>query len=132
MRTLRFIGMALFALVLCVNFAACSDDEEESSNTLAGTTWKITSSTEDDGIIGTEITFNSNGTFAMSRNGWTYSTWLLNGEELTLIVGESVPDDYMRGVISVNGNAATFTYHWGDVDGEWEDNENYTMTLQKQ
>lgn len=30
MKTLRFIGMALLAIVLCVNFSACSDDDEDS------------------------------------------------------------------------------------------------------
>ena len=29
MKTFRFIGMALLAVVMCVNFAACSDDDEE-------------------------------------------------------------------------------------------------------
>ena len=29
MKTLRFIGMALSAVILSVNFAACSDDDED-------------------------------------------------------------------------------------------------------
>lgn len=29
MKTLRFIGMALFAVLMCVNFASCSNDENE-------------------------------------------------------------------------------------------------------
>ncbi|MDE6823062.1 MULTISPECIES: lipocalin family protein [Bacteroides] len=42
MKTLRFIGMAIVAVIMCVNFAACSDDEDESGNaaSLIGT-WKI-------------------------------------------------------------------------------------------
>lgn len=40
MKTLRFIGMALLAVVLCVNFAACSDDDEDSlPSSIAGTEW---------------------------------------------------------------------------------------------
>ena len=41
MKTLRFIGMALLAVVLCVNFAACSDDDEDAAlpSSLAGTEW---------------------------------------------------------------------------------------------
>ena len=31
MKTLRFIGMALLAVVLCVNLTACSDDDEPES-----------------------------------------------------------------------------------------------------
>ena len=131
MKTLRFLGMTLLMVMLAVNFTACSDDEDEPSNTLAGTTWEIKSSSENNEMIGIEITFKSDGTFAMSRNGWTYSNWSLNGEVLTLTVGEGIPDDYMRGSISINENTATYTYHWGDVNGEWEDNENYTITLQR-
>lgn len=41
MKTLRFIGMALLAIVLCVNFAACSDDDDEpqTPSNLIGTVW---------------------------------------------------------------------------------------------
>lgn len=44
MKTLRFIGMALIAVIMCVNFAACSDDEEDDKSggaaNLVGK-WKI-------------------------------------------------------------------------------------------
>lgn len=45
MKTLRLIGMALLAVVLCVNFTACSDDDDESLATenLEGT-WGLTHS----------------------------------------------------------------------------------------
>ena len=41
MKTLRFIEMALLAVVLCVNFAACSDDDDEpqTPSNLIGTVW---------------------------------------------------------------------------------------------
>ena len=32
MKTFRLIGMALLAIVMCVNFASCSDDDEPSKN----------------------------------------------------------------------------------------------------
>ena len=32
MRTLRFIGMAIVAVIMSVNFAACSDDDDEDNN----------------------------------------------------------------------------------------------------
>ena len=53
MKTLRFFGMALVAVILSVNFVACSDDDDESSNaaSLVGT-WKIVKSVSDEG--GTE------------------------------------------------------------------------------
>lgn len=45
MKTLRLIGMALFAIVLCVSFASCSDDDDEPQNPsdLIGTVWIGTS-----------------------------------------------------------------------------------------
>lgn len=41
MKTLKFIEMALLAVVLCVNFAACSDDDDEpqTPSNLIGTVW---------------------------------------------------------------------------------------------
>ena len=134
MKTLRFVGMALLAVALCVNLSACSDDDEGQGQggPLAGTTWRIATSEEGAGMVGIEITFRSDGTFAMSRDGWAYSKWSLDGDVLTLTVGESGPDDYMEGTVIINGDDATYTYHWGDVDGEWEDNVSYTMTLRKQ
>lgn len=32
MKTLRLIGMALIAVIMCVNFVACSDDDDEETN----------------------------------------------------------------------------------------------------
>lgn len=32
MKTFRLIGMALLAVVMCVNFTSCSDDDEHSKN----------------------------------------------------------------------------------------------------
>lgn len=32
MKTFRLIGMALLAIVMCVNFTSCSDDDEPSKN----------------------------------------------------------------------------------------------------
>ena len=32
MKTFRLIGMALLAVVMCVNFASCSSDNDEESN----------------------------------------------------------------------------------------------------
>lgn len=38
MKTFRLIGMALFAIMMCVNFTACSsDDEENFESSLIGT-----------------------------------------------------------------------------------------------
>ena len=43
MKTLRFIGMALVAVILSVSFTACSDDDEDESGSAASLVgkWKI-------------------------------------------------------------------------------------------
>ncbi len=60
MKTLRFIGMAIVAIIMSVNFAACSDDDEEGNNgnnPLVGT-W-----IDDDGSYEAIIwKFNADGT----------------------------------------------------------------------
>ena len=74
MKTLRFIGMAIIAVIMSVNFVACSsddDDENKSDSPLVGT-WIMTKSIKDgrtripgqngfDGGLG--LVFSANGTF---------------------------------------------------------------------
>ena len=65
MKTLRLIGMALLAVVLCVNLAACSDDDDDNpgqgNNPLVGT-WISEPSTVDIQHSYFQIVFNGNGT----------------------------------------------------------------------
>ena len=47
MKTVRYIGMALIAMVLCVGLASCSDDDEDgdkiyTNEELVGTSWRGT------------------------------------------------------------------------------------------
>ena len=45
MKTFRLIGMALLAVVMCMNFTSCSDDEEEQGETYSiEGTWLLQSS----------------------------------------------------------------------------------------
>ena len=62
MRTLRFIEMALIAVIMSVSFTACSDDDKDDkqSNTVIGT-WQVTTSTYSE-EVGDTYTFYSNGT----------------------------------------------------------------------
>ena len=96
MKTFRFIGMALLAIVMCVNFASCSDDEEEQGETYSiEGTWLLQSSkgyiensndknTWDESYpdlqeTKLEITKNSNGKIYFQRV--LFSRWLkLMGE----------------------------------------------------
>lgn len=41
MKTLRLVGIAILAIMLCVNFTACSEDEDFNTSSLEGT-WGMT------------------------------------------------------------------------------------------
>lgn len=47
MKTLRFIGMAIIAVIMSVNFAACSSDDENKSDSPLVGTWMMTKSIKD-------------------------------------------------------------------------------------
>lgn len=133
MKTLRFIGMALLAVVLCVNFAACSDDDENeppvTPSTLAGTTWKITASDEN-GMEGATFAFKTDGTISVNPSMWSKVTYSVNGSDLKIVFND---DDYIQGVVSINGNSATYKYKWYDIDGNVQGSgTQHSMTLQKQ
>lgn len=57
MKTLRLIGTTLLMVVLCLNFTACGDDDDDDpSNPLVGV-WQ-----NDEGHEHLRLTFNANGT----------------------------------------------------------------------
>ena len=41
MKTLRFIGMAVVAIIMSLNFAACSDDDEDIDVSQLEGTWGL-------------------------------------------------------------------------------------------
>ena len=72
MKTLRFIGMAIIAVIMSVNFAACSSDDENKSDSPLVGTWMMTKSIKDghtripgqNGFdSGLGLVFSANGTF---------------------------------------------------------------------
>ena len=72
MKTLRFIGMAVIAVIMSVNFAACSSDDENKSDSPLVGTWMMTKSIKDghtripgqNGFdSGLGLVFSANGTF---------------------------------------------------------------------
>lgn len=138
MKTLRYIGIAIFAVVMCVNFAACSsdDNEENDSNTLVGT-WKITAADEEE-MINVIVTFKQDGsaTFTSSNpdfDSWPYIKYTYNNNNLKIYFSESpTPDDLIEGPLTINGNTATYQYTWKDAAGKWEDDQKYNMSLQRQ
>lgn len=122
-------GMVLVAIVMSVNFAACSDDDDESGTSIEGT-WKFTSSTDEDLRSGS-FTFKSDGSMIWDDGEETSSnnTYALKGNNLKIVLEQ---DDYLEGTISISGKQATYKYTWHDNDGKWNDDTEYTMTLVKQ
>ena len=101
--------MALIAVIMCVNFVACSDDDEEANATIEGT-WKYTSSSDEDMRSGS-FTFKSNGSLVWADEEETSSncSYTLNGSNLKIILNQ---DDYIEGTITISKNQATYKYTW--------------------
>lgn len=130
MKTLRFIGMAIVAVIMSINFAACSDDDEKEATTTIEGTWKYTSSSDEDLRSGT-FTFKNDGGLVWNDGEETSSncSYTLSNNKLKIVLNQ---DDYIEGTITISNNQATFKYTWHDYAGEWNDDTEYTMTLVKQ
>lgn len=110
MKTLRFIGMALLAVVLSMNFAACSDDEEKAPfpNSIAGTEWAGTDSYDYiiDVVFGTstckiKVQEPDGSDYYDSTSSYTYDPstgWITAKYKNTQVNGQ------------VKGNIMTFDY----------------------
>ena len=61
MKTFRLIGMALLAVVMCVNFTSCSNDDEEESNGGKSTQELLQGVCMIDSIVPSIRAVNSNG-----------------------------------------------------------------------
>ena len=92
MKTLRLIGTTLLMVVLCLNFTACGDDDEE--NSIVGT-WK--SEVADSYGYTVAFTFNSDGS----------GIW----EEFK----DNKPQDSEAFTYTVKGDKVTFTWEDGEV-----------------
>lgn len=140
MKTLRKIGLAIMAIVLCVGISACSSDDDDNNTGLAGTTWKIVSISDIDGELedlqNATITLNANGTitFSPANVGWSYAHWTYNAPTMKFTLGEDEPDDCIVGSFTISGNTAKWDYYWEDTLGHWsgKDGKHGTITLQKQ
>lgn len=80
-------------------------------------------------MIGVTFTFNNDNSVTTNTVIWSKVTYSLSGNKLSIFFED---DDYITGTISINGNTASYKYHWVDVHGEWNDDDKiYTMTLTK-
>lgn len=152
MKTLRFIGMAIIAVIMSVNFAACSDDDEEdnkpNSEKIVGQ-WILTyeegyitdptypednqewSHAPKDEIeyLG-NLTFRADGTFVESDldNSELWSgKWKLSNNLLTLTGGDEVEDTSELKVLEVSANKLVLEYYLRDT----EDRVEYSKTTYK-
>ena len=99
MRTFRMIATSLLMVVLCLNFVACSDDDEKdnpspypTAEELVGTVWGGTNADKD--VYATlKYEYNAeNGKFSSSYEGMTIAgeithkamTFTIEGEKITL------------------------------------------------
>lgn len=123
----------LFLLVLPLAFAvtSCSDDDEPSSDNLAGTKWEVVSASDEDVAAGLTIEFKKDGNCVFTPSEWSYAKWSATDGKLKIVLGEGEPDDYMEGSFTISDKTATYTYSWYDYDGKWGGDETYTMTLKK-
>lgn len=109
MKTLRYIGMALLAVILCVNTTACSDDNDENSSipTLVDLVGSVWSGTDPEGY-NVEVTIESATTISVAVSGNGYegeSTHTFTYDEETGIARFTY--DGVDCVASISGNSMT-------------------------
>ena len=142
MKTLRFIGMAISAVIMSVNFIACSsDDNNDNENTNLLGTWKCSSTLPyeehtaaqgGDGFReGLKIKFIQNnkcfidywghGFYTGSGyiNNPTESDWDSEEGDKWLLSGNNLTVmegdlDRWVGTVTIKGNEMTFTYKYQD------------------
>lgn len=121
MKTFRMVGMALIAILMCVSFSSCSNDDEDEFK-LSGPyatkiigTWEITHF--GDGKVWipwtkktTSATFNSNGTYSgQGYFGTGTGTFELSNSHITCYVDGEIFIQY--DVVSIENNIAVLTMY---------------------
>ena len=152
MRTLRLIGFAIIAIVMSVNFAACSDDDEDIDvNQLEGT-WGLTRTEgyyyEEGERISWDETFDpenptedcekvviskvSDNTYSMVHYGYSNNKWnqyetekfTLNGDNM-LPVDEEDVDVSSAKIVTANSKELAIELRGTDEDGDFYDKMTY-------
>ena len=122
MKTFKLIGMALIAVLMCVNFVACSSSDDEEVLELTGPyatkiigTWEVTH--YGDGKVWipwtnktTTATFNSDGTYSgRGYFGTGKGTFKLSNSHITCYIEGEVFIQY--DILSVEGDIAVLTMY---------------------
>ena len=101
--------MAIVAVIMSVNFTACSDDDEDDkqSNTIIGT-WEVTGDSDSDeeyNGIGEIYTFYSNGTVLneWENDFYTYN-YKLNSDNTILSIDYEDGDGYEEMYLEITDN----------------------------
>lgn len=100
MKTFRLIGIAIMAILISVNFASCSsDDDEEETNSeykaLLGS-WQM-SEQDGDILVTSSFIFNSNGTYSF--------TYAENGDSDEVYTGKFTYDANSHKITRYEGNS---------------------------
>ena len=116
MKTFRLIGMALIAILMCVSFVSCSNDDEDGldisgpySTKIIGT-WKLTHLGDGNVWIPwtkqtTSATFNSDGTYSgRGYFGTGTGTFKLSHSHVTCYVDGEIFMQY--DIVSIDDNIA--------------------------
>ena len=114
MKTLRFIGMAIVAIIMSVNFVACSDDDDD--NPIVGV-WQ-----NDDEDEHLRLTFNADGSgeeyLFWDNDSESYRhqfTYTYDSATSTLVITYE-DGDTTKATVSFNGNTMTLA-HYDDKEG---------------
>ena len=131
MKTLRFIGMAIVAIIMSVNFVACSDDDDDIDVSQLEGTWGLVHDTgweesdgDKDSWDDTHIPNNpccmdcsklvikkiSDNTYSVDSYYYNHSDWTYEGNQ----------------TISINGNTVTIN-KTNTASGFFESDENTTI-----
>ena len=114
MKTLRLIGMTLLMVVLCLNFTACGDDDDDDpSNPIVGV-WQ-----NDDEGEHLRWTFRNDGSgeehlfYDDDSESYTYQfAYTYDSTASTLIINYD-DDDTDKYTININGNSMTAKNEYG-------------------
>jgi len=117
MKTFRFFGMALLAVLISVNFAACSSDDdptEEKDETGITGTWKGKFNYGGDDYQILTLTFSSDGKYTKIREGHE------DGEDYS---------NTFKGTYTYNANTKKIDARYIGTDGDTSTDDYYVKSV---